>query len=110
MSRLDKALEHCKQEAPKYKGMYVIGAGSLQQRFGITQEEYLQLLDKQGNKCGICRCNYDRASRFHVDHDHDTGLIRGLLCRKCNLGIGLLGDTLDTVSDAVAYLSACKPV
>ncbi len=105
MFRLSKVLEYCAQEENKYKGMYVIGAGSLQQRFGITQEEYLQLLDKQGNKCGICRCDYDKNKRFHVDHDHDTGLIRGLLCRKCNLGIGLLGDSLETVKRAVSYLS-----
>lgn len=72
--------------------------------FGLTEEEYDVLFDSQGGRCAICR----ETSQQHlcVDHCHDTGIIRGLLCRKCNAGVGLLGDTTEHLEKALAYLRA----
>lgn len=57
----------------------------LKKNFGITEKQYEQLLDKQNNCCALCQkpaTNFDR--RLAVDHDHETGRIRGLLCYYCN--------------------------
>lgn len=73
--------------------------------YGMERGEYDALVEKQGGKCGICGVteNLNR-NRWCVDHDHSTGKVRGLLCVKCNTGIGNLGDTLEAVERAVKYL------
>jgi hypothetical protein len=53
-------------------------------RFGITAEEYHSLLERQGGVCGICKSPPGK-KRLIIDHDHNTGMVRGLLCYKCNL-------------------------
>lgn len=78
------------------------------QRYGITLEEYNALNESQNGKCAICG-NYpsegrNKDSRLAVDHCHETGKIRGLLCQKCNTGIGLLGDTKESLLKALKYL------
>lgn len=70
------------------------------QRYGLTLEQYQSLLN-QG--CALCHESFNETP--HMDHDKKTGEFRGLLCTGHNLGIGLLGDTLDGVSRAVEYLS-----
>jgi hypothetical protein len=81
-------------------------ASKVRAKYGISTEEYQALLDAQGGACAICRSTSTgaRTGRFCVDHDHDTGRIRGLLCDACNRGIGYLGDTHDAVQRAAGYL------
>lgn len=74
----------------------------LKNRYGITVEEYEKLLKNQSNVCAIC--NQSRSATFQVDHNHKKGKIRGLLCRECNRGIGLLGDSAENLKRAVKYL------
>lgn len=70
-------------------------------KYGLTLEEYEQMCRERGNRCDIC----GKPSKSPcVDHDHDTGLVRGLLCRKCNRGLGLLGDSAAALARAVKYL------
>lgn len=71
--------------------------------FGLYPEEYLELYNNQDGRCGICGA-YPEERNLAVDHDKFTGEIRGLLCSKCNIGIGLLGDTLEGVERAIRYL------
>jgi hypothetical protein len=65
-------------------------------RYGIDKTDYLKLLAEQKNVCAICgepgetRQNKGERYLLHIDHDHETGEIRGLLCFRCNNGIGLL--------------------
>ncbi len=75
-------------------------------RYNITAPELLKLLKIQENKCAICKRQFGttKRDRFSVDHDHETDIIRGLLCGGCNAGIGLLGDSADNLLSAVAYL------
>ncbi len=76
-------------------------------QYGITSDDYSRLLEQQNGKCAICDSQKSISGRFKffcVDHDHDTGKIRGLLCGKCNAGIGLLGDDPDRLEAATAYL------
>lgn len=58
------------------------------QNYGLTIEEYDEMLEAQGGCCAICKSNNPRGhGRFHVDHNHKTGKIRGLLCHNCNLTV-----------------------
>lgn len=68
--------------------------------YGLTPDARSALLDKQGGVCPICRTDEDLV----VDHDHDTGIVRGLLCRRCNSAVGLLQDDPAMCRRAVAYL------
>lgn len=75
-------------------------------KFGITVSESEALLQSQGGVCGICACEITdkRGYAPHVDHDHRTGVIRGILCFGCNVGIGVLGDDPDRLEAAARYL------
>ena len=78
--------------------------------YGITQEDYDALLEKQHGVCAICHKpskpgGKRSASRLHVDHDHETGRVRGLLCNRCNLGIGHLHDSPVLLLSALKYLN-----
>jgi hypothetical protein len=69
---------------------------NLKSRYGITRKEYLEILNKQNNKCAICgkpRQNHSR--NFALDHNHKTGKIRGIVCDGCNYGIGFLENHID---------------
>jgi hypothetical protein len=79
------------------------GPGSdSQRRYGLTPEDIARMRDEQQGRCGICQ--RDDVWRLVVDHCHDTGKVRGLLCDRCNQAIGSLGDRLESVERAVEYL------
>jgi len=74
-------------------------------RYGIKPEEYEELLDEQQFKCACCgSSDPKRKAGFVIDHDHDTGAVRGLLCHNCNIGIGMLGDSVFGLQLALEYL------
>ncbi len=66
----------------------------LKRQFGISLEEYNSMLCEQKGRCAICKTTDPNCSgnaklkNFHIDHDHITGKVRGLLCNKCNLNLG----------------------
>lgn len=73
-------------------------------KYGIDEDDYAALLAKQDGCCGICKKPPRRGRRLCVDHDHVTLVVRGLLCSKCNSGLGMFQDSLDVVRSAVRYL------
>lgn len=82
----------------------------LQQK-GLTPEDYYAMLAAQGGVCAICRASHPGQkdnSSWAVDHDHATGKVRGLLCHACNLGLGMLKDSPEVLTKALAYLTASK--
>jgi hypothetical protein len=79
----------------------------LQQRYGLSQEEYEELKERQKSKCAICG-RKQSGKRLSVDHCHSTGLVRGLLCNKCNAALGLLDDYPDRLRCAIRYLENSK--
>ena len=75
---------------------------------GITLEEYDEMAKDQNYSCAVCsKSQEELGKRLTVDHDHDTGNVRGLLCNNCNSGIGRLGDTTDGLLMALSYLKNC---
>ena len=78
---------------------------NLKQSFGLTEDDYYNMVKEQSNKCAICgRTPFGKNKRLCVDHNHSTGKVRGLLCQKCNRGLGCFGDDLDTLKVATQYL------
>lgn len=73
----------------------------------FTINDYNILVGKQGNKCAICnRHRLEFTQDLAVDHDHITGKIRGLLCHKCNVGLGYFKDDVLLVKKAAEYLQS----
>ena len=77
-------------------------------KYGITPEIYQEMFTAQEGKCAICSSGIVSRSKasynLFVDHCHDTLDFRGWLCHKCNAGIGLLGDTIEGLENALAYM------
>jgi len=72
---------------------------------GVKPELYKEFLELQNGLCAICgKTNEDNKKNLAVDHDHKTGKIRGLLCNRCNIGIGYLEDNIKTLKSAAKYL------
>jgi hypothetical protein len=77
----------------------------LRHLYGITLEQYNQILEQQGGVCAVCKGPHvGRGSFYHVDHDHQTGEVRGLLCHHCNTAIGSMKDDPNLLEKAAAYL------
>ena len=73
--------------------------------FGITLDQYNEILASQNGKCAICYKPPDKR-RLCVDHDHKSGKIRGLLCHQCNHAIGLFYENKQVMKNAIGYLNA----
>jgi hypothetical protein len=78
----------------------------LARTFGITQAEYDAMLTAQGGGCAICGRSPRIGSSLHVDHDHATGRIRGLLCFRCNGGLGQFAEDIDRLVAATRYIAS----
>lgn len=79
----------------------------LLKKYGITHDDYLRLLKEQDGGCAICGTKdpRQRSEHFHVDHDHATGIVRGLLCSPCNQGLGYFQEDVEVMARAIAYLA-----
>lgn len=71
-------------------------------RYGLTPQAVGELLTSQHNCCRIC--DKDISTKFHIDHDHKTNKVRGLLCVSCNMGLGLFKDDEILLRKAISYL------
>ena len=76
--------------------------------YNLSKEAFLQLLDIQGNVCVICGSDDwgcgKKTNRPHVDHNHSTGKVRGLLCNNCNRCLGLLKEDTNVLKSMISYL------
>jgi len=81
-------------------------------KYKLSLEEFQMMREAQQDRCAICGKeetvlgSTGKVKSLAVDHDHDTGHIRGLLCNNCNRGIGLLGKKPELLRRALAYLEA----
>jgi len=83
----------------------------LKNKFGLTIEDYMSMFNKQSGQCIICGVKpeeYTGTSKkhktLHVDHDHITNKVRGLLCHDCNVGLGSFRDNIQNLANAMSYL------
>lgn len=82
----------------------------LKKRYGITPEQYEALLAAQNGQCAICGSKPKDGSngkrlRLCLDHSHENGMVRGLLCNACNAGLGHFADNPDNLAAAIRYLA-----
>lgn len=82
----------------------------LKSAYGIAPDVVASMFDSQAGLCAICCCRLgsDSKSAMHIDHDHATGVVRGLLCVRCNIGIGMFDENADSFQRAIAYLKRGK--
>jgi hypothetical protein len=93
-----------RREYSANKGKKAIKRGILK-RYGITPEQYTELFNKQEGCCAICgRHQTEFKAALGVDHDHITGIVRGLLCYRCNSFLGYVKDDIQILLKAINYL------
>ncbi len=102
-----KARERYRQDPEKHKAAQ--RRSLLKNKYGITLEEEAEMRERQKGLCAICSGPPNgRWPKLHIDHCHETGKVRGLLCHSCNVGLGNLGDTAKRVREALAYLERAE--
>ncbi|MFB6568365.1 endonuclease VII domain-containing protein [Streptomyces noursei] len=96
------------QRRNKEKFAQYVLAYKLKSEFGITIEDRDRMLVEQNGLCAICKAEPHPTQGLAVDHCHDTGRVRGLLCHKCNRGIGYFKDSPERLRRAAAYLNTAS--
>ena len=86
---------------------------TLKRKFGITLDQYNEMLASQNGCCKICgKKPGENEESLAVDHKHETGLktglVRGLLCKKCNMGLGYFNDDIEALRQAIKYLKEAQ--
>ena len=103
-AQYDRANKKKKEQQYYQENKEVIFDNYLKRTYGTNLEHYNNLSEEQGGVCAICNQECVSGRRLAVDHNHDTGEVRGLLCCMCNRGLGNLGDNIDRLRAAVLYL------
>ena len=80
----------------------------LRKKYGITDEDYAEMLKSQKGKCAICGAGEPGTKKFDVDHCHVTGVVRGLLCTSCNRMLGHSGDRPEVLAAGEKYLLSSR--
>ena len=76
----------------------------LKKKYGMTLEQYDELFAQQDGRCGACGEEERLEGPLSIDHDHTTGIVRGLLCRSCNLALGHAFDSPERLRQLITYL------
>lgn len=78
----------------------------IQHKYGITEDDFHTMLKEQENSCALCEKPFTtlKQNDCHIDHCHETGVVRGLLCMGCNVGLGMLGDNEAGLMKALDYI------
>lgn len=79
---------------------------NIKNMYGLSKEDYLELLVNQDNKCALCMKPFEGFvdTQIHIDHCHETNKVRGILCMPCNVGLGMLGDNEEGLQRALDYV------
>jgi hypothetical protein len=78
-------------------------------KYEISRDKYLRMLDEQGNKCKLCGekesiIRKNGFKKLSIDHCHETNYVRGLLCQKCNTGLGMFREDINLLQKAIEYI------
>ena len=100
----DKILELRGKERERTKNTHLV------RRYGITLQQYNEMLHKQDSKCYICKIGIDETAKktLVIDHCHSSGNVRKLLCNSCNTALGLIKESKDTLNNMINYLNEHK--
>lgn len=101
-----KQLENGRKRQAEYRALKTFEERKnerLMRRYNLTLEDYQGWVDEQRGHCAICN-KVPVKSKLVIDHDHDTGTLRGLLCTKCNTGLGKFDDDFQLLEKALTYL------
>lgn len=84
----------------------------IRRKFGLTPADVADLLERQGKRCGLCGGPFETIGkhRLVIDHDHETGAVRGALHYSCNVMLGIGGDRPEVFEAAIAYLKRSRDV
>lgn len=89
----------------KDKNPLVTRDAELKRLYGINLEQYIDMFRAQGGVCAICKEECKTKKSLSVDHDHNTGKVRGLLCNRCNRALGMFSDSPELLKRAANYIS-----
>ena len=89
-------------------GMTRLKQMKLKYNYGLTEAQFISMLDGQDGKCATCLHPFAGVSGIQVDHCHDTGVVRGLLCAQCNRALGQVFESIPTLKRLIAYLERGK--
>lgn len=102
--RRDKDPEYQARKSREYRAKYPhIELKARLKKFNLSVNKYYTLIKQQNNRCSLCG-NLPKKRALAVDHCHNTGIIRGLLCVSCNTSLGQLGDTVESLQRVIKYL------
>lgn len=93
------------EQQQNYRGRTDVAKRGELKKYGITLEQWASMVSYVDSRCEICGT---QTEDLCVDHDHDTGEVRGVLCRACNRSIGQLGDTAESLRKAADYLAKTR--
>ena len=80
----------------------------LRRKYNLTIQQRQSLLDTQGGKCASCGGTLFGGQQTHIDHNHQTGQVRGILCHGCNTALGLLGESVERIYALASYVQRWK--
>ena len=96
--------KHSARIAKNRKKSGIARKAALKYRYGLSISEWERMVQEQNGSCLICSFRPENPSSLHVDHNHITGEVRGLLCNNCNAGLGFFSDSPDRLIKASLYL------
>ncbi len=99
----ERLLEKCREWNRKNKEKKHFQ--SIKRQYGVSMGRYKKIFNAQKGKCALCgKSQVACTRRLHIDHNHKTGEIRGLLCHGCNTGLGSFNDDISLLKKAISYL------
>jgi hypothetical protein len=93
-----------KTYAARSKAWYASPENKIRVREKKLGVNFWELVAKQNNRCGICNIEFTDYSKVHIDHDHETNYVRGLLCREHNRGLGFFEDNYELLEKAAKWI------
>lgn len=90
---------------PQERQKFIQRKSNIKRTYGLSYESWIRFWESQGGLCKICGKKFNELSDAHTDHSHSTGVVRGLLCFRCNMGIGNFKDDVGLLKKAIEYLS-----
>ena len=104
---INSICKSCKKDKYKHSdnAKYNAWARQLKRNYNITPDDYNRMFEEQNGVCAGCKEPNSSGTKFCVDHDHQTDVVRGLLCGPCNRALGLIKDKISTLQNLSIYLN-----